>query len=80
MTDFARYLTDSSIAPSWWRIYKFPNGRAASVTVDPDPDLPFRFEVEYDGPDGAAVALGLSTVEVEAKLAEIAALPANVDA
>ena len=73
VTDFARYLADSSIAPSWWHIYKFPNGRAASVIVDPR--YPFRFEVEYDGLDGKFIAPGLSTDEVEAKLAAIAALP-----
>lgn len=71
--DFSPYLTDSIVATNWSR-YVFPNGRAASVILDPH--YPFRFEVEYDGEDGRFVAPGLSTSEVEAKLAEVAALPA----
>ena len=76
--DFTRHLADSQDTPNyWWRLYRFPNGRSVSVIVDPRPQHPFRFEASGDSADGGAfLAAGLSTAEVEAKLAEIAALPA----
>jgi hypothetical protein len=80
VTDLARYLADWQNTPSYWRQYIFPNGRAANVVVDPIPQDPahqFRFQVEYDGEDGMFTAPGLSTAEVEAKLAEVAALPVH---
>ena len=76
MTDFARYLVDSQNKPSYWRQYQFPNGRGVNVEVDVRLDSAFRFVVEYDGEEGMFTTPGLSTAEVEAKLAEIAGLPA----
>lgn len=76
--DFSRFLTDSQTVPSFWHRYEFPNGHSASVIVDPRPQHPFRFEVESSDPDDigrGGIVPGLSTSEVEAKLAEIAALP-----
>lgn len=58
--------------------YRFPNGHEASVINDPS--RPFRFEVLSDDPADAArgrVAPGLTSQEVEAKLRNIAALPAH---
>lgn len=77
--DFSQYLTDWQNTPSYWRQYTFPNGRGANIEVDPNPKNAFRFVVEYDGEDGMFTAPGLSTSEVEAKLAAIAALPAIDD-
>jgi hypothetical protein len=79
MTAFARYLVDSQTAPYFWQHYEFPNGHSASVVLDQRQDKnPFRFEVESSHPDDegrGGIVAGLSTAEVEAKLAEIAALP-----
>lgn len=69
--DIARYLTDSQTTPSLWWLYKFPNGKSASVIPDPDTDRPFRFEMEVDG-DSYQTFPGLTTGEVEAKLTELA--------
>lgn len=74
MTDFAHHLADQVGNGSTWWSYRFPNDRKAYVM--PDGDQPFRFEVEYDGEDGTFTATGLTTDEVEAKLAEVAAMPA----
>lgn len=77
MTDLARirYLADSQDTPNYWRQYVFPNGRGANVSIDERPDSEFRFVVEYDAEHGLETEGGLSRSEVEAKLAEIAALP-----
>ena len=83
--DFSKHLTDSCFDGTgiWWT-YEFPNGHDASVILDPHPKtLPFRFEVESSDPDdlGAGrIAGGLTTEQVEAKLARIACLPRNEDA
>jgi hypothetical protein len=77
MTDPSLFLVDFQDQPRWWRYYRFPNGRTVSVIVDPRPHLPFRFEVEYDDLNGMVTASGLSTGEVETKLASVAALPAT---
>lgn len=77
--DVSRYLTDSQTVPSFWRRYEFPNGHSVSVIVDPRPQHPFRFEVESTDPADVGrggIVAGLSTAEVEAKLAGVAALPA----
>ncbi|GAA2347394.1 hypothetical protein [Dactylosporangium salmoneum] len=80
MTDYTAHLADHRAAPApWWR-YEFPNGRGAQVYPANHERHPYRFDVEYDGEDGMFVAPGLSTAEVEAKLAEVMALPAEVAA
>lgn len=74
--DVQRFLVSSQPAPSpWWR-YRFPNGYTASVI--PDLHQPFRFEVARYSVDDVEeeVTSGLSTAEVEAKLAAIYNLPA----
>lgn len=73
--DFSAFLADWQNTPSYWRQYVFPNGRAVNISIDGRPDCAFRFTVDYDGEDGMFTAPGLSTAEVEAKLAEVAALP-----
>ncbi|MER7280525.1 hypothetical protein ABT369_39410 [Dactylosporangium sp. NPDC000244] len=74
------YIADHCLAGTsslWWQ-YRFPNGRGA--TVSPAHAVyPFRFDVEYDGEDGLFTAEGLSTAEVEAKLAAVQALPPAVE-
>jgi hypothetical protein len=90
--DLSKHLTDSRFDGHriWWT-YEFPNGHSASVIPDPRPASPFRFEVESSDPQdvitnpitttvGAGVVCGLTTDEVEAKLAKLAALPQNEDA
>lgn len=80
MTDFSAHLADSGGTPApWWR-YEFPNGRGAQVFPAHHQLHPFRFDVEYDGDDGLFIAPGLTTEQVQAKLAEIMALPAAVKA
>lgn len=64
---------------SWF--YEFPNGHRASIIVDWR--TPFRFEIQAPeavaGPGG--ILAGLTSEQVEAKLAEISALPdTNPDA
>lgn len=66
-----------------WR-YPFPNGYQPSVI--PDPHFPLRFEIYVPGERGREVAdrlggqgnliVGLTTEQTEAKLAQIAMLPA----
>jgi hypothetical protein len=57
--------------------YVFPNGQRASVIVAHR--TPFRFEIQADervtAPGG--ILAGLTSQQVEAKLAEVAILPAN---
>lgn len=90
--DFSKHLTDSCFDGShiWWT-YEFPNGHSASVIPDPCSANAFRFEVESSDPQdvitnpvtttvGAGVVCGLTTDEVEAKLAKLAALPQNENA
>lgn len=80
MTDFLPHLADSRGVPSpWWR-YEFPNGRGAQVYPAHHQQHPYRFDVEYDGEYGLYTVHGLTTAEVEAKLADVMALPAEVDA
>lgn len=71
---FSQYLHETKRTGLLWWAYRFPNGRRASVI--PDLHEPFHFEVEYDGEDGMFTAPGLTTAEVEAKLTEVAGLPA----
>lgn len=74
MTDLTQYIADHCLAGAqslWWQ-YRFPNGRNANVSPS---NVPLRFDVEYDGADGMFTAPALSTEQVEAKLAEVMALP-----
>jgi hypothetical protein len=69
-----------------WR-YRFPNGYQPSVIVDPR--SPLRFEIYVPGENGRKVTtrlggqgnliIGLTTEQAEAKLAQIALLPATDD-
>jgi hypothetical protein len=79
MTGFNAHLADSRGVPSLWWHYEFPNGRGAQVYPAHHQQHPFRFDVEYDGEDGMFTAPGLTTDQVEAKLAEIMALPMAED-
>ncbi len=75
MNDFTQCIADHCLAGAsslWWQ-YRFPNGRVANVSPS---NVPLRFDVEYDGEDGMFTARGLSTEQVEAKLADVTALPA----
>jgi hypothetical protein len=76
----SRFLVESMDQPIFWRRYEFPNGHSASVIVDLRHT--FRFEVESTDPDdttrGGHVA-GLTTEQVEAKLAYLHSLPAHAD-
>lgn len=67
--DYGHHSND----PAWWN-FVFPNGRGANVALS---RWPFRFDVDYDGEDGDFTATGLTSEQVEAKLAEVAALPAR---
>lgn len=76
MTSLSQHVTYGTAGH--WR-FEFPNGHGASVIADPRGYL-FRFEVAQqvdgrtiDSPN--AITPGLTTAEVEAKLAEIMALP-----
>lgn len=69
INELAKYLTDFEYYGDRWR-YEFPNGREVSVV--PDPRRPFRFELRMDATEPAP---GLTTEQVEAKLAEVYALP-----
>ena len=77
MTAINSYLTEGRHPagyPTW--SYTFPNGHTASVI--PDPHLPFHFEVVSSDPADAnrgAVASGLTTEQVLAKLRALADLP-----
>jgi len=63
------YIADSiDQRPGWW-LYAFPNGRKASVVPDPRPGAHLRFEVQVDGEQPTP---GLTTEQVESRLAEIA--------
>jgi hypothetical protein len=80
MTGFSAHLADSRSGPApWWR-YEFPNGCGAQVYPADHRLYPFCWDVEYDGEDGMFTAPGLTTEQVETKLAEIMALPAAVKA
>ncbi|GAA0719349.1 hypothetical protein Drose_05675 [Dactylosporangium roseum] len=75
------YLVDNlanhgSGSTLWWQ-YEFPNGREVGVAPSHVTVHPFRFDVEWDSDDGElCTAQGLTTEQVEAKLAEIKTLPA----
>lgn len=72
---FAALARFGKKVPTGWR-YDFPNGR--SVSVINDWHTPFRFEVLSDDPADAGtrgVASGLTSEQVERKLATIYALP-----
>jgi hypothetical protein len=73
MNDLNRFLVGGHNANRRWWLYRFPNGREVSVIIDPRPHSPFRFEIQLDHNE---IAPGLTTEQVEAHLAEIAALPA----
>lgn len=75
MTDFIDYLADHCNGSTLWWQYRFPNGREVGVTPAHVTVHPFRFDVEYDGDDELIVASGLTTEQVETKLAEVMALP-----
>ncbi|GAA2623844.1 hypothetical protein GCM10010399_63910 [Dactylosporangium fulvum] len=80
MADFIDYLTNhGSTSTLWWQ-FRFPNGREVGVYPAHVTVHPFRFDVEFDGDDELIVASGLTTEQVEAKLAEIKALPVGVPA
>lgn len=68
--DLARYLADSQTTGVRWWLYRFPNGKEASVVPDPRPQCPFRFELLVDVDQEPTP--GLTTAEVEAKLTELA--------
>jgi hypothetical protein len=63
-------LAPWAVRPQW--PYRFPNGHRVNVLIDDN--RPFRFRLDHFGSDCLS---GLSTAEVEAKLAEVAALPAH---
>jgi hypothetical protein len=67
VTDPARYLADSTTTGVRWWLYRFPNGRSASVI--PALHHPFRFEIQVD--DDQPIT-GLTTEQVEAKLTALA--------
>lgn len=71
------HLTNSFTGhPSWWE-FEFPNGRAVNVAARRD--LPFRFDVEAEDTswaDASSTFEGLTSEQVEAKLAEVAAMEA----
>lgn len=79
MLDIDRYREQSG---NGWH-YCFPNGHSPSVIADPR--SPLRFEIYVPGELGREIAghlggqgnliIGLTTEQVEAKLAQIAALP-----
>ena len=74
--DFSQHLTDSgyhSNTPAW-RNYEFPCGRGANVWLSA---TPFRFDMEMATVDGddLDVFSGLTTEQVEEKLAQLASLP-----
>lgn len=70
--DLSRYLADQHHTGSTWWLYRFPSGRSASVEPDARPEHPFRFEVQVDDQQPMS---GLTSDQVEAKLAEVYALP-----
>jgi hypothetical protein len=76
MTDFIDYLKEHGGGSTtlWWQ-YRFPNGREVGVYPAHMTVHPFRFDVEYDGDDELIVKSGLTTEQVEAKLAEVMTLP-----
>jgi hypothetical protein len=72
--DLTRHLAESHTFNGHWWLYKFPNGRGASVISDPRPEQPFRFEMEVDNAEGGTTILPcLTTEQVEANLRELAA-------
>jgi hypothetical protein len=77
-TDLHRFQRGHNEAIGWWA-FRFPNDHTASVVPDPRADQLFRWEVLSSDPADAGrggVVSGLSTAEVEAKLAAIYNLPA----
>lgn len=77
MTNFIDYLKDHCNGNTLWWTYRFPNGREVGITPAHVTAHPFRFDVEWDGDDNElAVEFNLTTEQVEAKLAEVMALPA----
>ncbi len=78
MNDLSRYLVSQERGRLSW-LYRFPNGAEASVI--PDLSRPFRFEIASEAYASAGIEIqpGLTTDEVEAALARIAALNAVND-
>ncbi|MFI5938069.1 hypothetical protein [Actinoplanes sp. NPDC051494] len=79
--DFTEYLTDHCVDTSrlWWN-YELPNGLTAMVRPSTEA---LRFDMEIDNPDadnGMDEPKGLTTTDVEARLTDLAAHPAEVDA
>lgn len=76
MADLEQYRQPVPNPIKGWS-WRFPNGRFASVI--PDHRSPARFELlssdRSDGPHGDGLSTGLSTVEVEALLIDIATRP-----
>lgn len=81
MRDLTRYLVVADLPRINW-VYEFPNGHRPSVIVDHH--RPFHFEIYLPGAvgtwrqlgaDGSGLIVGLTTEQVEDRLAEIAALP-----
>lgn len=76
MIDFLDNHCGAGTTSLWWQ-YRFPNGRGINVWPSHVTLHPFRFDLEYDGDDDEMVtASGLTTEQVEAKLADVMALPA----
>ncbi len=74
MTDLLRDLIYHQRGGVMFWEFTAPNGR--DVHIESDSASPLRFVMEYDGEDGLLTAPGLTTDQVEEKLAEVAALPA----
>jgi hypothetical protein len=70
MTNLARHLV-SHVRHSGHLLYRFPNGQEASVI--PDLHRPLHWELLAESEPNPEP--GLTTAEVEARLAELAALP-----
>ncbi len=70
MTDYARFRRTFDVTRGHVT-YRFPNGVEASVI--PDPHRPLHWELLAESEPNPEP--GLTTAEVEARLAELAALP-----
>jgi hypothetical protein len=81
--EFSKYLTDDERPYGTYWKFEFPNGHEASIVVDKRPEYPFRFEILSTDPgdNGAGhIVVGLTTDEVETKLAKLAGLERHEDA